>query len=212
MPASGPVYQPTTVSYEPRPGGLLAQTTSVSPLRMLKKPLPQALLLFVALLFVAAGVTMIANGAADFEDTEEHKEELGMDAADTTEGVDIGVVVGGVFMTVFGFFLLGLYVKVADWRRSCICPCHLSKKQGLARQFQGSGGGQILALNPSTDPLVSHTQYAPVSELPARPDDEERHNLMPDTKECVSSAEESDRMLDPDPRIVLRPTGHVEEA
>lgn len=28
----------------------------------------------------------------------------------------------------------------------------------------------------------------------------------------LSSAEESDRMLDADPRIVLRPLGHVEEA
>lgn len=28
----------------------------------------------------------------------------------------------------------------------------------------------------------------------------------------LSSAEESDRMLDPDPRIVLRPLGHVEDA
>lgn len=28
----------------------------------------------------------------------------------------------------------------------------------------------------------------------------------------LSSAEESDRMLEPDPRIVLRPIGHVEDA
>lgn len=109
-------------------------------------------------------------------------------------------------------FRLGLYIKVADWRRSCTCPCGLSKKQGLARQLQCPGGGQILPLNPSTDPLVSHTQYAPVSEIPQRIDDEERRNLMPDSKDCLSSAEESDRMLDPDPRIVLRPIGHVEDA
>ena len=81
------------------------------------------------------------------------------------------------------FFYIALYIKVADWRRSCVCPCGLSKKQGLARTLQGPGGGQILALNPSTDPLVSHTQYAPVSELPARPDDEERRNLMPESKD-----------------------------
>jgi hypothetical protein len=85
-----------------------------------------------------------------------------------------------------------------------VCPCGLSKKQ----QQQ-----QILAMNPSTDPLVTHTaQYAPVSEIP-RVEDEERRNLMPDNKECLSSAEESDRMLlDTDPRIVLRPTSHVEDA
>lgn len=38
-----------------------------------------------------------------------------------------------------------------------------------------------MALNPSTDPLVSHTQYAPcVSEVPRLEDDEERKTLMHD--------------------------------
>lgn len=76
----------------------------------------------------------------------------------------------------------GLYIKVVDcWRRNCIvCPCSLSgrKKQGLARQLQGQSGGQIMALNPSTDPLVGHTQYAPVSEIPRVEDEEERKKLM----------------------------------
>lgn len=41
--------------------------------------------------------------------------------------------------------------------------------------------GQTMALNPSTDPLVSHTQYAPVSEVPHRlEDEEERKTLMHD--------------------------------
>lgn len=125
---------------------------------------------------------MIVNGAADYEDTEEHKKELNMTTSETTENIDIGVVIGGVFMTILGFLCLGLYVKVAEWRRSYVCPCGLTKKQGLARQLQGQSGGQIMALNPSTDPLVSHTQYAPVSELP-RPEDEECRTLMPDNKE-----------------------------
>lgn len=80
---------------------------------------------------------------------------------------------------------------MADWRRSCVCPCpFFDKKQSLARQLQcqnvdgGCGGQGIMALNPSTDPLVSHTQYAPVSELPSlRAEDEERRNLMPDNKD-----------------------------
>lgn len=212
MPSGGPVYQPTTVSYETRPGGLLGQTSAVSPMKVLKKPMPQVALLLFALISIAAGVAMIASGAADFADSEEHKQELGIETVETSEGIDIGVVTGGIFMTIIGFCLIGLYIKVADWRRNCVCPCYFSKKQSLARQLQGNTGGQILALNPSTDPLVSHTQYAPVSELPPRLEDEERRNLMPDNKECLSSAEESDRMLDPDPRIVLRPIGRVEEA
>lgn len=86
----------------------------------------------------------------------------------------------------------GIYIKVADWRRNCVCPCpcpFFDKKQSLARQLQcqnvdGGCGQGIMALNPSTDPLVSHTQYAPVSELPSlRAEDEERRNLMPDNKD-----------------------------
>ena len=56
MPAAGPVYQPTTVSYETRPGGFLSQTNSVSPLKVLKKPIPQIMLLIFALFFTAAGI------------------------------------------------------------------------------------------------------------------------------------------------------------
>lgn len=55
MPSSGPVYQPTTVSYESRPG-LLSQTGSVSPLKILKKPIPQISLLIFALFSIAAGI------------------------------------------------------------------------------------------------------------------------------------------------------------
>lgn len=129
-----------------------------------------------------AGIAMIVNGAADYEDTVKHTTELELNAGETEESIDIGVVVGGVLMTIIGFLCLGLYIKVAEWRRSYVCPCGLSKKQGLARQLQTQSGGQILALNPSTDPLVSHTQYAPVSELP-RPEDEECRTLMPENKE-----------------------------
>lgn len=89
---------------------------------------------------------------------------------------------------IFSCFLLVLYLSVANWRRNCVCRCpFFDKKKSLARQLQCQNGGGcgegIMALNPSTDPLVSHTQYAPVSELPHRGDDEERRNLMPDNKD-----------------------------
>lgn len=209
MPESGPVYQPTTVSFEARPsaGGLLAQTTAASSLKMLRKPAAQVSILVVGLVLFAIGVALFASGSADYSDSEQHPG-INPDGKVQEERVDIVFITTGGFITLFGLILLGLYVKIADWRRSCVCPCALSKKQGLARQLQGNGGGQILALNPSTDPLVSHTQYAPVSEIPTRQEDEERRNLMPDSKDsCLSSAEESDRMLDTDPRIVLRPIG-----
>lgn len=220
MPGSGPVYQPTTVSYETRPGtgaggGLLAQTTAASSLKMLRKPAAQMAVLVFGLISLAAGIVMIASGSADYSDTEQHPETHPDGTTTPEEQLDIGLIVAGVFITILGFVLLGLYIKVAEWRRNCVCPYTFSKKQSLARQLQGNSGGQILALNPSTDPLVSHTQYAPVSEIPTRQEEEEeRRNLMPDNKDsCLSSAEESDRMLDPDPRIVLRPIGNsVEDA
>jgi hypothetical protein len=51
---SGPVYQPTTYETRPGNGGLLAQT-SVSPLKVLKKPIPQITVLVLGLLSMAAG-------------------------------------------------------------------------------------------------------------------------------------------------------------
>jgi hypothetical protein len=88
-----------------------------------------------------------------------------------------------------------------------------------------------MALNPSTDPLVSHTQYAPcVSEVPRLEDEEERKTLMHDkdwwvlkshenidrddlndTNFSANTAEES-QLLGPDPRIVLRPSTQVDDA
>ena len=126
---------------------------------------------------------MIVSGASDYEDTEKHKDEIQINTSETTESIDIGVIIGGFLMATFGVVCLLMYVNVVEWRRhyNC-CPCGLSKKQGLARQLQGQNGGQIMALNPSTDPLVSHTQYAPVSELP-RPEDDECRTLMLDNKD-----------------------------
>lgn len=125
---------------------------------------------------------MIVNASNDYEDIEENRGGQPVDLRETEEAIDIGLIVGGILLTLLGFVLVALYIKVAEWRRHCVCPCGLSKKQGLARQLQSGGGGTQLPLNPSTDPLVSHTQYAPVSELP-RPDDEECRTLMTDGKD-----------------------------
>lgn len=121
------------------------------------------------------------NAKNDFDTTEENRGGKAPDLIETEEAIDISLIVGGILLTIFGFVLLGLYIKVAEWRRHCVCPCGLSKKQSLARQLQSGSGTQNIPLNPSTDPLVA-TQYAPVSELP-RPDDEERRTLMTDNKD-----------------------------
>lgn len=49
------VYQPTTVSYEPRPGSLLSQTTAASPWQVLKRPIPQLIVLTLGIVSVALG-------------------------------------------------------------------------------------------------------------------------------------------------------------
>lgn len=138
---------------------------------------------FVLFSLVHLGIVLIVNASEDFEHTEEMRANgKPREYVETEEAIDIGLIIGGIFLTLFGFVLIALYIKVAEWRRHCICPCGLSKKQGLARQLQSGAGGTQLPLNPSTDPLVSHTQYAPVSELP-RPDDEECRTLMTDNKD-----------------------------
>lgn len=130
-----------------------------------------------------AGIVLTMNASDDYEYTEEHRQDKPMEMVETAEAIDITLIVGGILLTLFGFVLVALYIKVADWRRHCVCPCGLSKKQGLmARQLQTTGGTQLPLTHPSTDPLVSHTQYAPVSELP-RPDDEECRTLMTDNKD-----------------------------
>lgn len=130
-----------------------------------------------------AGIVLIVNASDDYESIEEQRADKPMEIIETAEAIDISLIVGGILLTLFGFVLIALYIKVAEWRRHCVCPCGLSKKQGsLARQLQSGTGGTQLPLNPSTDPLVSHTQYAPVSELP-RPDDEECRTLMTDNKD-----------------------------
>ncbi|CRK87004.1 CLUMA_CG000855, isoform A [Clunio marinus] len=212
MPTSA-VYQPTTVSFENSGGSLLAQTTTSSRLKTaFRKPWMQTLLLLAGLFFIALGIVLTVSAFADYEDVMAN-EDIVKDLPPHEMEYDIFFVFLGVFFTIFGFVLLGLYIKVADcWRRNCIvCPCSYGrKKQGLARQLQGQSGGQIMALNPSTDPLVSHTQYAPVSEIPRLEDEEERKTLMYD-KDGGNTAEES-QLLGPDPRIVLRPSTQVDDA
>lgn len=49
------VYQPTTVSYEPRPGSLLSQTTAVSPLQILRKPISQFIVFTLGIVSIVLG-------------------------------------------------------------------------------------------------------------------------------------------------------------
>lgn len=181
MPISGQVYQPTTVSYEPRPGFLMSESSTPTLIKVLRKPFYQIGLLVFGLFTLTVGIALIVSGVADYEDTESHKDEWDPDIVGG-EDFDIGSIVLGSILTVLAICCLGIYLVVAEWRRNCFCPCRFSKDQSLSRQLHGNGAG-VLALNPSTDPLVSHTQYAPVSDIPRQQEDEERRNLMPENKD-----------------------------
>lgn len=159
---------------------------------------------------------MVVEGIVDFSDTQqsqlhdEHGNVVNTDDDSATGNVIIAVA--GALILIIGIFLLGVYVRIVRKRKGC--PCFPTKEQRLARQLDTqSGNGQILTLNPSTDLLVT-AQYGPVSEIAYQPpqvsEEEETRKLMAsDHKECT---EENERMLDPDPRIVLRPLSHAEDA
>lgn len=192
MPASGPVYQPTTVGYEQqnewsRPGSYLSQTMSGGFLSTL---CVQLILLASAVFSLLVGTIMIVEATGN-----------------------VIIAVAGGLILIIGIFLLAVYIKIVRKRKGC--PCFPTKEQRLARQLDTqSGNGQILTLNPSTDLLVA-AQYGPVSEIAYQPpqvsEEEETRKLMASDhhKECT---DENERMLDPDPRIVLRPLSHAEDA
>lgn len=52
---------------------------------------------------------MIAGGAADYSDVEAHKEEV-VPEQKAEEEIDIGVIIGGTFMVIIGFVLLGEFI------------------------------------------------------------------------------------------------------
>lgn len=135
----GPVYQPTTVSYEPRSGGgngtggglgFLGPASSIgvnSPLRIFRKSKPQLALLLFALISLAAGIAMLASGAADWIEDQEFVRQQQQQAPvveqtttsddDTSEthteavnpcvNIPLGILLGGVFMTCLGLAGMG---------------------------------------------------------------------------------------------------------
>ena len=147
MPTSGPVYQPTTVSYEQqnewsRPGSYLSQTVSSgfrSPRCM------QWFLLAVGMFSLGAGVIMIIEGTIDFSDNQQMQfEDINGDRkqndSSTTELV---ITIIGALLVIIGVLLLAIYyVKLV--RRRNECPCFPDKEERLAMQLDNqAGNGQV---------------------------------------------------------------------
>lgn len=197
MSQSGAVYQPTTVTYEAntspqdrwseRPISYLTSFTrtpghpcglSCSPLRNF---IP-TLLLTSSLIFLAVGLILLINGAIGFSDPDKQEDTFYLVAT------ILGVILFGT-----GVLFLGLFLRQS--RRLC---CRTGKDP------LDPATGQALTVNPSTDLLVA-AQYAPVSEVAYQPpvEDSEQSKLMP--QENKENNEDTDRMIERDPRIVLSP-------
>ncbi|XP_039289737.1 uncharacterized protein LOC111064318 isoform X4 [Nilaparvata lugens] len=201
MPASGPVYQPTTVGYEQqnewsRPGSYLSQTVSNG----LRGPrCVQWLLLAIGCFSLAAGIIMVVEGTVEFADTQQTQlEDKDGNRRTGEESTSVNVILTGIggLLILTGILLLGAYIRLMRRRKGVWC--FPSKEQRLARQL---------------DTQNTNGQYGPVSEITYQPpqvtEEEETRKLMAnDNKECT---EENERMLDSDPRIVLRPR-NAEEA
>lgn len=175
---TGAVYQPTTVTYEQQPSDQRWNCPISYFSRRVTSSLNRAvcvrfgLCLFGSILFVI-GLSLLIAGGVRYSDAIYDDDGMGL------------LISGGVL------FCIGLlFAGVGFWAWSA--------RWGGGKENVGGGAAALSALNPSTDPLVA-AQYAPVRDAPPAPDDEMR-NLM-DNKECVSSAEESDKMLDGRPSI-----------
>ncbi|XP_044732876.1 uncharacterized protein LOC123295552 isoform X2 [Chrysoperla carnea] len=244
MPASGPVYQPTTVTYEQqtpengnagptatwtRPVSYLSQTVSSHPNRA---RFVQWITLILGICLIASGLIMVVDGTIDYNDTtttttttthqnvtpsaannSSDATESSVENSTTTEvqrghASDLVCAIVGILLTIVGIFFVGVYVRSCRRRKTCTW---WRGKDLTSSNTRENGVAASAAMNPSTDLLVT-AQYAPVSEVayqpPAALAAEERSKLMAENKDC---GEESDRMLESDPRIVLRPQSHVEE-
>ncbi|XP_014248778.1 uncharacterized protein LOC106666237 isoform X1 [Cimex lectularius] len=215
MPASGPVYQPTTVSYEQqnewsRPGSYLSQTV---PTRLRSPRCILWFLLALALFSLGAGLIIVIEGNVAFSDNLQNQMEDANGFVKERENSSsrLGLSIVGSVMILIGVILLVIYTRMMMRRKEC--PCYPSKEERMAMHLDQGGNGQIHTMNPSTDLLVA-AQYGPVSEIAYQPpsgiEHEETSKLMA-TTENKEGNEENERMLESDPRIVLRPLSHNEE-
>lgn len=211
MPAIGPVYQPTTynVGYEPQTEW--AQQSRRSRLSKFLDWIQSdeccgkiflvsvVIVALVVTIIIVEGFAVMISGGYLF---------LGSDSA------AISVLMYALFVTfiVAGCILLFMvYLRFVRNKRFYFWP--FIRKEGLSRQMSGQGrNGQAMVLNPSTDLLVTAAQYGPVIEAPpTMHEEDETKNLMSNENKEINE-ETEERPNDLDPRIVLRPPGHRDDA
>ncbi|CAK1596310.1 unnamed protein product [Parnassius mnemosyne] len=181
MPTSA-VYQPTTVTYEQQPNDQRWNCPISYFSHRVTSSLNRAVCVRLGLCLMGStlciiGLALLIAGGVQMSN-----------ASASPQGSDdgLGALIAGGVILCLGLLLAG----IGGWAWSA--------RWGGGKEAPSSGAAGLTALNPSTDPLVA-AQYAPVRDAPPAPDDETR-NLM-DNKECLSSAEESDKMLDGRPSV-----------
>lgn len=165
MPASGPVYQPTTVTYEQQNDwtpieAISNLSQSLFPNGSFRTRCIQWALLIFGLVTLCAGLVMIIGGSVDLYDTKQHDTEVGETPdSDAESGSDIFIVIGGAILLLLSILFFGLYARMI-WRTNG-CPCFPSKEQRLARQLDNQvGNGQVRVLN-SNIYVVCHAKNCP---------------------------------------------------
>lgn len=130
MPGAGPVYQPTTVSYEQQgewtsPTGLLSHTGGVNRARCIRwvtlafgilgnlvlvitSPGMSLITNFLLLPAISAGLIMVVEGSLDLADTRQPED---MHLPVETNETDIVVIIIGSFLLLVGLVLIGLYLR-----------------------------------------------------------------------------------------------------
>jgi formate hydrogenlyase subunit 3/multisubunit Na+/H+ antiporter MnhD subunit len=145
MPASGPVYQPTTVTYEQQSDWTPISNLSQSLFRnsTIRTRCIHWALLILGVITLAAGVVMLIEGSADLYDTKQHETEAG-ETQDSEAGSAsaLVIVIGGVVLVLLCILFFGLFARMVLRRKGC--PCFPSKEQRLARQLDNQvGNGQV---------------------------------------------------------------------
>jgi len=227
MPTSNPVYQPTTVTYERHKEWSSNYITERVIPNCYQKPYLQRLLLVGAIMLAMVGLGLAIyalvndvnthkdepEGPPVFEDNSEEdfeKEETSDSNEPGSHDHATNVVLGSIGITLILVSLV-MYVMFLKLRGMCrgLLPHHHSHRS--AGNMHSSGGQAIH--NESDHPTVvsyKGVQQEPgaLNLEPAAPMEEERHSLM-DSK---FQSEDTERMMDDDPRIVLKPLRTAEEA
>ncbi|KAL3273871.1 hypothetical protein HHI36_015297 [Cryptolaemus montrouzieri] len=192
---SGAVYQPTTVTYESngdrwqdRPISYLASTVTDVARRpcgiscLFCRGFCPVVLLTACVTCFIIGLVLLIQSAFGYSGTQQN------------EDAYLFLIVFGALFLCVSFILFVFFLRMT--RRWC---------WSNGKDHLDMVGSQGLTINPSTDLLVT-AQYAPVSEVAYQPtqEDSEQSKLMPQENKDLLK-EDTDCMIERDPRIVLRP-------